>query len=256
MLVQIRRDGHLRFIRQHEHALLSGQLAAAWCGPGREAEPLPFEVVFAVALHDLSWRKLDATPRVDPALGRPPSFYEIPLDERLAAYSAGLDEVERIHPYAALLASLHYASFPELRAVDPFQSGERERRDRLRRALDLGPEDEGRVQHHLAFLRLFDNLSLFLCLTPPAAACEELPDWVDACRHSSAPDGATIHLTWVGDEVVHVDPFPFRAPLAAGVRYRELEAEVCGDEPALRAAWRSTEPRFWSIDVRPAPRLA
>lgn len=256
MLVQYRHDGRLRLFRQHHHALVSGELAAAWRGISREPASLPFDVVLATALHDVAWRKLDREPRLNPETGRPFAFHEYPLEEKLAAYRRGLDEVARIHPYAALLGSLHYASFPDARSAEEFQVAEMKRRAALERELEIGPEERSVVDGHLAFLQLFDSLSIFLCLTPPSASTEEQPAWVEGARHLKVPAGGTFHLTWADDEVVHVDPFPFRETLELRLPYRELGEGLFGSPRELRRAWKEALEGVWWISIRSPLRLA
>lgn len=255
MLVQHRPEGRLRLFRQHHHALVAGELSAAWIGIGREPAPLSFELILATALHDLSWGPLDDPPRLNPSTGRPLAFHELPAHEKTRAYREGLDRVGRIHPYAALLGSFHYAAFPDVAEEEAFQEAEERRRRRLSRVLALEPEDEGRVQRELEFLRLFDALSIFLCLTPPSADAEGQPAWVEGSRHARTPDGRTIHLTWMDDTVVHVDPFPFRDTLELRLPYRELGVGF-GSQKELEAAWSAATEAVWWIEVREPLRLA
>lgn len=256
MLVQHRRDGRLRLFRQHDHALVSGELAAAWTGPGREPEPLSFDLVLATTIHDLAWIELDARPRVHPEMGRPLAFHEFPVSEKVAAYRRGLDRASRIHPYAGLLGSLHYASFPDVADQEEFQTAERGRRSRLRRELQLGPDDDARVERDLEFLRLFDSISIFLCLTPPSADSGAQPPWVEGVRHAEVPGGGTVHFTWVDDEVIHVDPFPFRGTLELRLPYREAGAGGYETGEALERALESGRQGVWWVEVRSALRLA
>ncbi len=255
MLVQHRPDGSLRLIRQHDHALASGELAAGWVGVEREPAPLSFELILSTALHDVAWRRLDDPPRLDPDTSLPLAFHDFPVPEKVRAYREGLDRVGEIHPYAGLLGSLHYASFPDVAGEEGFQSHERERRRRLRRELALGPEDEGHVERDLAFLRLFDALSIFLCLTPRSADPEVHPSWVEGGRHAETPDGHTIHLTWMDDSVVHVDPFPFRDTLELRLPYRRLRGTF-ESQAELETAWEGASDAVWWIEVREPLRLA
>lgn len=256
MLVQHRHDGRLRLFRQHDHALVSGELAAAWRGLDREPEPLPFAVVLATALHDLAWLKLDGEPRLDPETGRPFAFHEFPLEEKLEAYRRGLDGVDRIHPYAALLGSLHYTSFPDVAAAEEFVLSEERRRRELQSRLRLAAEDEWLLGRQLGFLRLFDTLSIFLCLAPPSASLEGQPSWVNGARHLDVPGGGAFHLTWVDDEVVHADPFPFHDTLELRLPYRELPPGPFEGQEALRRAWEDAPERVCWVEVRSALRLA
>jgi hypothetical protein len=255
MLVQYRRDGGTRLFRQHDHALLAGQLAAAWTGIGRDPSPLAFELVLATALHDVAWRELDEIPMLDSDTGHALPFHAYPLDEKISAYRRGLDDVSHLHPYAALLASLHYTSFPDAEGLESLLELEAERRSDLREILELGADDDDRIAWDLKFLKLFDNLSIFLCLTPPSASTAEQPVWVESARHSRTPSGERLHLTWVEDDVLHVDPFPFRGPVEVRIAYREFKGPFESEE-ALRAAWDAASDRTWWIWLRPAPRLA
>lgn len=256
MLVQIGQNGRLRLFRQHHHALVCGELAAAWRGLGRDPEVLPFEFILAAALHDVAWWTLDRAPRLNPETQLPCSFFEHTLAERVEAYVHGLDRVAEIHPYAALLGSLHYASFPAMLELESFQAAERERRRDLASLLRLGPEEEQGIRTHLRYLQLFDTLSIFLCLTPPSANAAAQPAWVDAARHLEAPGGGIFHLTWVDDAVLHADPFPFRDTLELRLPYRELEAGRFTTPQELEEAWELAPDRYWYVSVRSALRLA
>lgn len=255
MLVQYRRDGGSRLFRQHDHALLSGQLAAAWTGIGRDPSPLGFELVLATALHDIAWRELDAAPMLDPETGHALPFHAYPLDEKVSAYRRGLDEVGHLHPYAELLTSMHYTSFPDVEGLGSLLEAEAERRVSLRQKLELGVYDENRIERDLEFLKLFDSLSIFLCLTPPSATLDLQPVWVESARHAETPSGATLHLTWVEEDVLHIDPFPFRGPLEVRIAYREFDGPF-EDEGTLRAAWEAAADQTSWLWLRPAPRLA
>ena len=59
------RDDAIRCILQHDHALLSGELALAW-RPG-----LPQEMVLTIALHDLAWQPHNAIGPDTSAFGAP-----------------------------------------------------------------------------------------------------------------------------------------------------------------------------------------
>lgn len=258
MLVQVR-EGGLRLIRQPDHAMQAGALARAWEGPGSDGGSLPLRVVLATALHDAAWREIDREPRFDPRTGRPHAFHDHPSAEKLEAYAAGLDRTERIAPYAALLASLHYASFVEgggaVGADGPpgedrasaFLAAERERRRRL--------EAEGArrpVREDLAWLKFFDGLSIRLCLTSPGRREEELPAWLDPEAPVSPPDPAPeMALRWQAGDAATLDPWPFAGAVDASVPVRDLPGVRYGDDGALRRAWSAAGERIWPLRLRP-----
>jgi hypothetical protein len=256
MLVQARLDGRLRLLRQHDHALLSGQLAMSWVGFERAPSPLPFNLVLATALHDASWLELDHRPVLDDEAGRPHSFHTHPLEPKLEAYRHGLDRLENLSRHATLLASMHYAAFLDSSEAPEFVREEATRRQRLAEELGLCEEDDEQLSRELAYLRLFDNLSIFLCLTPPGSDDRRRPEWIDNLRHLRSPDGPLLHLTWLGEDLVHVDPFPFRDAVPIQLPYRELARQDFDTQEELDGAWADARESSWSAWLRPAPRLA
>lgn len=251
MIVQTRSRA-LRLIRQHDHALASGGLAHEWTGldRGGDRAPLSLDAVLAVALHDFAWSRTDRLPRLDPDTGSALGFEEHPKEERVAFYSAGLDEAERIHPYSALLGSLHYGGFVAARAYPAFTAGERARQARLRGELSLGPEADARIESDRLHLRLFDNLSLFVCLTNPSS--RKPPAWLAPERVGVTPDGERIRLRWKDDGILLVDPFPFRAPVELRVPCRDLPATRFESEEDLRAAWKTAPATAHRVTLCPA----
>ena len=219
MLVQ-RRPDSLRLITQHDHALLSGELAAAWHGVDG-ADVLSIELLLAVALHDVSWRELDRRPLWDPETGRPHDFSTYPRALRVAPIREGVEEVGRLHPRAGRLVTLHYR----------------------RLGIDAGmpePEPHAQTERELEFIRLFDNFSLFLCLASPGSSPEGHYAWLHSPRLASLPDGkGALSLTWKHPSSLSVEPYPLRAtPLVLTVPYRELPATRFESQSDLDEAWK------------------
>lgn len=248
MLIQDLGD-RLRLIPQHEHGLQAGELAAAWVGPaggGGVSEV----VVLATALHDLAWRELDRTPTRDPESGLPVSFVDFPARPKYEAASAALDRLEEMHPYAAVLVSLHYTSFGSPGRPSAFEESEEERR--LELLDELGDEAPGprAIRRDLDHLRFFDNLSLFLCLTPPEGSDRFRPAWLRPDLLSAPGGGPRLALTWGDGGTAAVDPFPFgSSPLEVPVECRELPAEGFDSDEALREAWEEADPGPWAVKL-------
>lgn len=248
MLVQPRPDG-TRMIRQHDHALMAGGIAGGWTGAAGEAAGLPFRVVLATALHDLSWRELDAEPLLDPGSGRPRAFDEYPLEAKLSAYRAGLNRTEEISRYVALLGSLHYASFLTEDRAGGFLAAEEERRERLRSELGRRAP-ERRVRGDLAWLKFFDGLSIRLCLTAPEAVEEELPPWLDPGAPLEPPAGEPpLRLRWGDPDTAILEPSPLASPLDLEVPVRELPGRRWEGADELRRAWRKAGEEVWSLTI-------
>lgn len=253
MLVQPRRS-RLRLICQHDHALVAGELAAAWRGTGEEVARRPFRTVLATALHDLAWRELDATPRWSESTGRPFAFHAHPLHEKLAAYGRGLDRMEEISPWIGLAGSLHYASFLGKERAGDFLAAERERQERLAnrlraRAAEGDPVEE--VRRELGWLKLFDSFSIRLCLAPPPVPEGELPPWLDRGEPLEGPDGVRLALDWEGEGTVRVDPWPFDRPRTLEIPVRDLSEVAYPDGAALRRAWETAGEETWTLELRP-----
>lgn len=252
MVVQIRRDT-FRVIRQHDHALASGALAAAWVGRGERPDPLPLEAVLGVALHDCAWLPVDAVPRRDPSSGGILSFLEHPRGERRRFYASGVDDAERIHPYAGLLASLHYSGF-ERGESSLFEESERARQERLIHALALDDDGRARLARHRRFVSLFDDLSLFACLAGPRSLAR--PEWLLPGDAADVPGGLRLRLDWRDEETVTVEPFPFRGTVELRIPARDLPRVEYADDDAVRSAWEEAAPlthrtRFIAASLEP-----
>lgn len=228
----------------------------SWVGFERASRPLPFELVLATALHDVSWLEVDDRPLLDRETGRPHSFHTHPLESKLEAYERGLDRLETLSRHAALLASMHYTMSLDSSEASDFIEREEKRRLRLTIELGMTEEDAEQLSRELAYVRLFDNLSIFLCMTPPGSDDRQRPDWIDDLRHVRSPDGPLLHLTWLGEDLVHVDPFPFRDAVPLQLPYRELARQEFDSEEELIRAWDAAPESSWTAWLRPAPRLA
>lgn len=253
MLVQARPD-RLRLVRQHDHALAAGALAAAWRGAGGRAGRLPFRAVLATALHDVGWRELDVRPRWNPSTGRPFAFHEHPLEEKLAAYRRGLDRMEEVSPPAGLTGSLHYASFLDGADAEGFLAAEARRRERLAERIRArgGPSDPvARARRDLAWLKLFDTFSIRLCLTPPGVPDGRLPPWLDPGAALEAPDGTALEIRWEDGGTVRVAPWPFGEPVTLELPVRDLPAPAYPDAPALDRAWEEAGAGLWELRLTP-----
>ena len=246
MLVQVRQEG-LRLIRQPDHARLAAELARSWRGTEGREGALPLRLVVATALHDAAWWPLDEAPRFDSSTGRPFAFHDHPLPEKLAAYREGLDRLEALDPYAALLGSLHYASFLDETTAPEFLAGERKRRERLEPEVDRRAAEE-----ELAWLKCFDDLSIRLCLTSPGHRPEELPSWLDPDARVPVPgQGPELSISWSRDGVGSVAPWPFGPAVTCELPARELDRVRYPDAGELQRAWRAAERRTWRLTLRP-----
>lgn len=240
MLIQ-RRDDRLRLIRQHDHGLLSGELAAAWTGMDG-SEGLDEEVILATALHDLAWRELDVRPRWNPETGLPHDFLDFPSWEKYEAAVEGIDRVADLHPYAGVLVSLHYTSIGSPGRPVEFEEAEEERRLELLADLEDEAPGPAGIRRDLDHLRLFDNLSLFLCLTPPGAGTGSRPPWLTPDLLEAPASGVGLALAWESEVRAVLEPFPFEAgAVDLELPFRDLPPGPFESGEALRGAWEDAE---------------
>lgn len=239
-----------QIVLQTDHAHLSGQLAAAWGGPGF-ARPEPYDsFVRAAARHDDGWAVWERRPRL--AGGIPQSFLTVPPDVHLAFYRAGVEVVADEDPYAGLLVSMHmsglyrerYGVMPsppreldeETRdLVDAFVAQEEQRQVELRRALDV---DEAQRWANYALLQVVDVISLYFGLADVESgspgACEGVPT-------ADGGDPTRIVIEPLGPWRVRLDPYPFVEPTTAlTMRRRLVPKRDWPDDDAFRADFDAT----------------
>lgn len=214
----IRDDGETwTAIGQQAHAWLAGQLARAW-----DPAPEP-AVVLAVEQHDVAWRELDRRPPLHADARRACSFAEVPLEQRLVAWSGAAAQLESADPYAAVLVSLHATNIHTRYArtwPEEFLAAQQADRDALLARLPHRRREGAARDAELLFC--IDALSLAI---GNLRASTELPPL----------DGVARTVTVSGAEVF-VDPWPFtRDEVRVGLHERTF-GERFADEEALHAA--------------------
>lgn len=217
---------HFVLTEQHEHGRLAGDIARH-LNPHilNEQDPRSQEVLYACYEHDRGWIPLDVNPDWNPDSGQPFTFDDYPLEPKLEAYRQGLNEIEAHSTYAALLCSLHYASFT-LQAHTPefkqFLAGEEKRQKRLRSALGLQEPDQG-VYKHFRLLQLCDDLSLYVCMNEPGATeANEHPWFKKGFPHTevlSETGEKRFTARWKDNKTISVHPAAFRSSFQ--IQYQE-----------------------------------
>lgn len=234
-------DEYFTMTGQHDHAILSGQIAShfkpEWFGDPAWTD----KVVLAIREHDRGWIGLDEIPIWNDGSNAPFSFMDYPLAPKLPMYEKGIDEVERMNPYAALLCSLHYASFDPIRSSDrpdciDYIRKETIRQDRIRQR--VGALDPDWVLRHLRLLQFCDHLSLYVCLNKEGAAKEEEHPWFKDGLGTKLND-RTYTARWLSPTEIAVDPFPFRDRFQTTLRTKHvLKSER--QQKGIALAYRDT----------------
>jgi hypothetical protein len=250
-------------IAQHDHALLSGELAEQF-GNEDFARPEPFDsAVRGVRLHDCGWPLHDDHPTLNKS-GEPLDVFETPSEVGLKVWAASVEKAQKQDPYAGLLVSLHVLSLsvfattqtgfqhekwdlesgPERFAVAKFQHREIERQERLRLTLGLRTEKhtqhrapqevtqkkEDRLTFNFRMLQAMDAISLAACCTTPPTRQTQ-----DVMPHPGAAP-LRLDLSRQGNDVV-VGPWPFaRREVALMIPVCRIPAKKYDDEAALHAA--------------------
>lgn len=217
-------------LTQHDHAQIAGGLAEHWQPAYFEGAERRPEVLLAVREHDRAWIPLDAAPIWNEHTQAPHSFLDYPTVPKVQHYQQGIEEVALLAPYAGLLCSLHYTSFPDLAkspAGQQFLHTETARQQHLRQQLQLTtPAQAATLDFHKRMLRFADNLSLYLCLNEPGTSKVQEHPWYQAgipfSDYFSFARQQLVQVAWPERNAVHIHPSPFSESFAVVLRYREL----------------------------------
>lgn len=251
-------------ITQHDHALLSGQLADRF-GNVTFSRPEPrLQSIRAVSMHDCGWPMHDDRPELNPE-GFPSDVFETSRPVALWVWSASADRAASEDAYTGLLVSLHVLSLsvfatsddtmgqksfdmenPQDRfAVLKFQQHEIARQESLRQKIGLRTEkplhhsgfpkevmqkSEDQLMYNLRMLQAMDVVSLAVCCTTPPM--QETHDVL------FQPGGEKTRLKLSRDgEDIHVNPWPFDIDeIAIEIPARRVPGIVYESRDAFHAA--------------------
>lgn len=242
-------------VQQHDHARVSGDVAAHMAVPYFVDTGYVDDVLLAVYEHDRSWIRLDETPIWNDGEGLPFSFMDYPLLPKLTMYKQGIDEVELRNPYAALLCSMHYASFRIFETSDrpecvEFHEHEVERQARIKS--ERSSLDTEALQSHFQLLQLCDDISLYVCLNRPGATKEQEHPWYrDGFRsydRITGDPGQRIVAHWVSEKEIQITPSLFRASFDVSLKLKRvpksLVAEAGIGDAYKRTGWEEQKITF------------
>ncbi|MCA1060121.1 DUF3891 family protein [Rossellomorea aquimaris] len=213
-------------VKQHDHAYVSGETIKHFNRNLLKSEDLFDDFVYAAHQHDRSWIGLDDTPIWNDVKQIPFTFSDYPLLPKLAFYKIGVDEVEEVNLYAALLCSLHFCSF-FAKSKDPnclhFLQDEAIRQKNIRQHLQN--LDEELLTQHFQLLQLSDNLSLYFCLNEPGVVKETEHPWFrDGFKNTESfhPDNQKLQARWVNEHEVTFDAYPFERDFRVNLPYKKV----------------------------------
>jgi len=249
MLLVPHPDGHVA-VAQPAHGWMCGQLGRAW-GNERFGTVTPFEeVCLAAEQHDTGWAEWERAPTLDPKTGLPHTFSTAPFTVNLAIHAAWSQALVTQSRYAALLVSLHHASFfqapPPLgrlreggRKIQAFLDDLAALQTDLQASLGV---DAAEVERNRRLVRTWDGLSHDLLLGLAPRTREGVPAANDTL--------VDLHVDRSGD--VHtLDPWPFTSGRVVVRTEGRLLEGTYRDENVMRRALAEAPWVDLSYELRP-----
>jgi len=248
-------------ILQHDHALLSGELARHLGGRGFRPLAGGSSAILGVALHDCGWPLHDDHEPTLNAEGLPLDVFESPPEVALRVWSASAARAADRDPYAGLLVSLHVMALSFLAVThhadlftDPhrkfemnkFQHREIERQESLRKSLGLatnrplrhGLADEGAdpaedaLRFDFRWLQACDQMSLAACCNnPPVGKTFEV-------HPQPAKPLITLTTRCLSSTELTIEPWPFVSrKIETSVPARRLPRRRFANTETFRASF-------------------
>ncbi|MCP5100685.1 MAG: DUF3891 family protein [Chloroflexi bacterium] len=218
-------------IRQTDHAVMSGQFAAAF-GNEQFAPLQPAEFVIYVATHhDDGWKPIDGRFEQDPNTGYPYHLTQTPLPYLIQTSAGSPAANEQHHAYCGILSSMHtYGLFngryglsdkifinlvpdEHKAAIQAMLADELARQKRLLVQLTQDEETavwvtEEMLFHNYKLLQFFDTLALYFHMTHPNARAKS--QFLNVPR--ALGEDVTIEIEHVRNNRYRLSPYPFRNP--------------------------------------------
>lgn len=209
-MIVIEYDNYNELINQHDHALLSGEMALRAGNPPFMRSDL--RTVLTASLHDASWTKSDSSFQ-----SAPYHFVDYPMSGKLDIYKTGIDDMEKVDKYVALLTSLHYTAFFSQNGPEETRNFLRNEEKRQQRLRSLFPNDDISLAHEQ--LKMWDNFSLYVCLNKPGVRKEDEHPWFKngIKAVSAAGESILVKCNWKDERTVAFSPYPFIEPWTASI---------------------------------------
>ncbi|MBU9714823.1 DUF3891 family protein [Evansella tamaricis] len=253
MIVKETDDGYI-LIKQDDHAFISGVFVKNWRDDIFMGADQRSVVHYAIEQHDTCWQELDDHPILLEDKGKPASFVEYPLQDKITAYRTGVDKICKENKYAALLISMHYASFFKGNVVPEgviYRDHEKKRQEKL--IQELKPDQNTVLTFHFDLLQLCDNLSLYICMNKWGASKREELDWFRGGfpQQLLPMKGKRFSASWLNEKEVTLDPYPFLTrSITVTIPYRFIaKAEL--KRKSFRNTYKAKEEHYHSITFRP-----
>ena len=231
-------------VQQHHHGQLAEELMKHWDTDMFPCDQWRSSVLTAIRNHDIGWASFDEQPFWNDAKSAPFRFTDFPLLPKIVLYRQGIDEVEMMDSYAAMLCSLHYEQFiqssHEIEAKQ-FIEAEQNRRKRLSKEVD--GFDKELFEKHFALLQLGDNFSLYCCVNDPGVdkANEHVffQNGIPSPNNFSALPTGRIGIHFADQHTIKVEDYPFCHPFDVEVKQKNVLKKDIEDK-GLQVAYEET----------------
>ena len=167
-------------------------------------------------------------------------------------YRQGIDDVEEMDPYAAMLCSLHYEQFIQ-NSDENFVAGEQMRRQRL--STEVDGFDSELFKKHFALLQLGDNFSLYCCINDPGV--DKIDEHIFFRNGIPSPDifpqlpVERMNIRFTDQNTIEVEDFPFSQSFTIKVKQKiVLKSEIT--EKGLQVAYSEAAYEMIELTISPA----
>lgn len=212
------------FISQHDHAHIAGEFFNHL-----KKDFLPVDhyesLKFAIEQHDRGWIIPDCEPLWNDKELKPYDFLDYPELLKLHFYRLGIEQIDQANSYAAILCSMHYASFIHSSASAASQAFlEREISRQKYLLTKLKIYNDSLIKYQLKFLKICDDLSLYLCLNKPGAdKSEEHPFFKDGFAKSeffSNNGEIKLNASFLNKNTIKFNSSPFEKGFEIKITYQ------------------------------------
>ena len=230
-------------VEQNWHGIVSEEMMRRWKKEWFPQAERRDSVLRAIQCHDLGWEPFDREPFWNDAKQTPYTFIDFPLPAKLILYAKGIDEVETVDQYAAMLCSYHYCQFmlgSKNREVIQFVEQEKTRRLKLVKEIQ-GFEEDVFFQHY-GLLQIGDNLSLYVCINEPGVNKEqEHPFFIEGIPSPDALVKAVqipthrMDIHFIDEQTIGMKDFPFDAPFTVSIPQRVVLKKDIAEKGLVKA---------------------
>ncbi len=277
-MIRRRVENEFWLITQHDHALLSGEMAQ-YFGNDRFSPPDPTSsALLGIALHDCGWVIHDDCPTLNKDR-LPLDVFETSPQLGFNVWTESARRANDQDPYAGLLVSMHSLSLSVLATsqvfdnhqfdqndarvrfeINKFQHAQIELQENLRKTLglhtdqplhlgiakDSSDSEEQKLAFNFRLLQAMDKLSLCICCTnSPFAGIEPM---LDRPNGQSTP----LQVFRPHPQKTIVQPWPFDVDqIELSIPYRRVSAEPFADEASFRQTYLAAPVEQFGCIVAP-----